>query len=180
VKRVEIRMAGYGGQGLVLAGIILAEAALAEGLNVAQTQSYGPESRGGATRSEIIIAEGEIDYPRVLQPSILLAMSQQAYVTYLPSLAREGVVVLDSTSVTSWTPGENVLAVPITAMARELVGTPVVANMVALGLVASQIGLVSAGAITEAVKRRVPRGSEEVNLKALETGFCAHRQLSIN
>ncbi|MEA3375983.1 MAG: 2-oxoacid:acceptor oxidoreductase family protein, partial [Chloroflexota bacterium] len=77
-RRYEVRLAGTGGQGTILAGIILAEAAIREGKNVVQTQSYGPEARGGASRSEIVISEGEIDHPKVLEPNVTLCMSQEA------------------------------------------------------------------------------------------------------
>ena len=98
--RYEVRLAGEGGQGMILAGIILAEAAAVyDGLNAVQTQSYGPEARGGASRSEVVIAQGEIDYPKVLNPDLVLSMSQEACDRFCDGVKEDGLVVVDSTTV---------------------------------------------------------------------------------
>src|SRR5512139_2762594 len=100
MERYEIRLSGSGGQGLILAGVILAEAAgIHDGKYVCQTQSYGPEARGGASKAEVIISDEEIDYPKAMKPDLLLAMNQRSCDTYLFDLKPNGVLVVDSTFV---------------------------------------------------------------------------------
>ncbi|RLC89501.1 MAG: 2-oxoacid:ferredoxin oxidoreductase subunit gamma, partial [Chloroflexi bacterium] len=100
VRRYEVRLAGTGGQGAILAGILLAEAAVRDGKNVVQTQSYGPEARGGASRAEVVISDGEIHYPKVLQADITLCMSQEACDRYGKRMRRGGLLILDADHVT--------------------------------------------------------------------------------
>jgi len=173
--RVEIRIAGEGGQGVILAGIILAEAAAVwQGLNATQSQSYGPESRGGASRAEVIIDEEEIDYPRVRQPHVLLALSQEALDKCLPDVRDGGVVIVDQDRVVPPAcPRRRLIEAPITRLAREKLGRAIVANMVALGVLARVSGVVTLEALRSAVAHRAPSGTEEVNLRALELGYHA-------
>jgi len=173
--RREVRLAGTGGQGAILAGILLAEAAVRDGKNVVQTQSYGPEARGGASRSEVVISEGEIDYPKVLQPSITLCMSQEACDRYSVDLARGGLLIIDADHVVR-APTTRAVRVPLTRLAREEAGREVVANVVALGLLAGLTGIVSREALEQAVQARAPKGTTEVNLKALAAGYRAAQQ----
>ncbi|NLH86708.1 MAG: 2-oxoacid:ferredoxin oxidoreductase subunit gamma, partial [Firmicutes bacterium] len=121
--RKEIRLSGYGGQGLILAGIILAEAAMRDGYEVVQSQSYGPEARGGASRAEVIISDEPIDYPKVTSPDILLLMSDQACKRFAGSVCEGGTVIVDSGLVTSVpeTPG-IVNGFPITDIAVKATG----------------------------------------------------------
>jgi 2-oxoglutarate ferredoxin oxidoreductase subunit gamma len=169
--RYEVRLAGEGGQGMILAGVILAEAAaIHDGLNAVQTQSYGPEARGGASRSEVIIARGEIDYPKVIAADLLLCMSQEACDVFYPQVKDEGCIIVDSSKV-SRIPTHRAIAVPISQIAEEVTGRQLTASIVALGLVASLTGLVSRDAMEKAVSERVPAGTEEMNLKALAAGF---------
>jgi 2-oxoglutarate ferredoxin oxidoreductase subunit gamma len=169
--RYEVRLAGEGGQGMILAGVILAEAAaIHDGLNAVQTQSYGPEARGGASRSEVIIARGEIDYPKVIAADLLLCMSQEACDVFYPQVKDEGCIIVDSSKV-SRIPTHRAIAVPISQIAEEMTGRQLTASIVALGLVASLTGLVSRDAMEKAVSERVPAGTEEMNLKALAAGF---------
>src|SRR6056297_1427968 len=96
MDRFEIRLSGAGGQGMILAGIIIAEAALhEEGLNVTQTQSYGPESRGGASRAEVVLSKEVIDFPKVINPDILVALTQKAYDKYSKDVKEDGIVIID-------------------------------------------------------------------------------------
>lgn len=174
--RMEIRLAGRGGQGQVLAGIILAEAALKAGLNAVQTQSYGPESRGGASKAEVIISDGDIDYPKVENPDLLLVMSQEALDQYGPDVKPDGVVVVDSSLVEIIPDLEaRIYQVPITQIATQEVGRVIVANIVALGVIAGITELVSDEDLEEAVLGRVPEGTEDLNRKALGTGLAAGR-----
>ncbi len=168
--RFEIRLAGEGGQGLILAGIILAEAAVYDGKNATQTQSYGPEARGGASRSEVIIADGDIDYPKVTHADLLLCMSQESCDKYFYDIKQDGVLIVD-TSYVSRVPTSKSYRVDITGLATEVTGRAITANVVALGLIVGLTGIVSRQAIEAAVVARAPRGTEELNLKALAVGL---------
>jgi len=169
--RYEVRLAGEGGQGMILAGVILAEAAAVhEGLNAVQTQSYGPEARGGASRSEVILARGEIDYPKVIAADLLLCMSQESCDRFFPQVKEEGCIVVDVSNV-SRVPSHRALGVPISEIAEQATGRRITASTVALGLVSGLTGIVSRSALEKAVTDRVPAGTEEVNLKALAAGF---------
>lgn len=169
-NRFEIRLAGAGGQGLALAGIILAEAAIYDGKNSTYTQSYGPEARGGASRSEVIIADGEIDYPKVTQADLLLCMSQEACDKYFYSIKNSGILVVDSGRLDR-VPTSKACKVDITGLAIEVTGRSIAANVVALGVIVGLTGIVSRQAIETAVAERAPKGTEEMNLKALAAGF---------
>ena len=171
-KRYEVRLAGTGGQGAILAGILLAEAAIRDGKNVAQTQSYGPEARGGASRSEVIISDGEIHYPKVIQAHITLCMSQEACDRYGSQMRQGGLLILDADHVTR-APTTRAVRVAMTDLARKVAGREIVANVVGLGVLVGLTGIVSREAIEAAIRERVPRGTEEVNLKALAAGLEA-------
>jgi 2-oxoglutarate ferredoxin oxidoreductase subunit gamma len=175
--RYEIRLAGEGGQGMILAGVILADAAAVhQGLNAAQTQSYGPEARGGASRSEVIVARGEIDYPKVMAADFLLCMSQEACDKFYIDVKEDGWILVDSSNVTR-IPSHRALAVPISDIAKEVTGRRITASMVGLGLVGGLSGVVSQSALEEAVAERVPAGTEEINLRALAAGFAEAERL---
>jgi len=171
--RYELQLAGEGGQGLILAGIILAEAAaIYDGKNAAQTQSYGPEARGGASKSEVVISDGEIDYPKVMEADMLLAMSQEACDKYFYEIKKDGLLVVDSINV-GRVPTSRAYRVPITQIAEEATGKRITANVVALGLIVGLTGVVSRKAIEAAVAARAPKGTQELNLKALHAGLDA-------
>lgn len=169
-RRFEMRLAGTGGQGAILAGIILADAAIREGKTVVQTQSYGPEARGGASRSEIVIADGEIDYPKVIKPVVTLCMSQEACDRYGEQTREGGLLILDSDHV-SRAPTTQAVHVPLTSRARDVTGRAISANVVGLGLLAGLTGIVSRESLEEAVRARVPQGTAELNLRALAAGY---------
>lgn len=171
---LQFRLSGSGGQGLILAGIILAEAAIGDGKEAVQSQSYGPEARGGSSKSEVIISEKPIHFPKVLGPDFLLAMTQEALNKYAGDLKPEGILVIDSTFVKE-VPAvfKNVYSVPITKMAKEQLGRDLFANIIALGTVAKLTKVVALEALEQAVLARVPKGTEEVNRKALRLGFDA-------
>jgi 2-oxoglutarate ferredoxin oxidoreductase subunit gamma len=170
--RYEVRLSGAGGQGLILVGKILAEAAaIYDGKNATQSQSYGPEARGGASRSEVIISDGDIDYPKATHIDLLLAMTQEAAVKYAKDVKSGGVVVLDSTFVETPPEGDfEIHSYPITGLAEEQVGRAIVANIVALGVIQKISGIVSEEAILTAIRSRVPKGTEEMNIKAFRVG----------
>lgn len=172
-KRTEIRLAGEGGQGMILAGIILAEAAaIYDGKQAVQTQSYGPEARGGASRSEVVISDGEIDHPEVLEPDMVVALSQEAYKKFGASVRAGGFLVVDDEKVTC-EPSSEMFRVPVTRLAQETTGKTITANTVALGVLVGLTGVVSRQAIEKAVTARAPKGTEAMNLRALEAGFAA-------
>ena len=170
-KRFEIRLAGAGGQGMILAGLILAEAAaIHDGKNASQSQSYGAEARGGASRSEVIISDSEIIYPKVTDADLLLCMSQEAYDRYSHELRKDSILIVDSVNVER-VPAGRAYWVPITEIAEEATGRRITANMVGLGLVVGLTRVVSRRAIEAAVLARAPQGTEEMNLKALAAGL---------
>jgi len=170
--RAEVRLAGEGGQGLILAGVILAEAAAVyDGLNATQTQSYGPEARGGASKSEVVISDEQIDYPKVIEADFLLAMSQEACDRYVGNLKREGLLIVDSAHVTRLPLGRSAVQAPITQLAEEATGRRITANVVALGILVGLSGVVSRQAVEAAVKARAPKGTEELNARALAAGL---------
>src|SRR5574340_198439 len=153
--RYEIRLAGSGGQGLILAGIILAEAAgIYGGKFVCQTQSYGPAARGGASKAEVVISEAEIDYPKAIRPDVLVALNQASLDKYLADLKPGGVLLVDADLVRE-VPREGAVAIPFTRLAREKAGKEMMANIVALGVLAAVTGAVSPEGLKAAVLNRV-------------------------
>lgn len=170
---MELRLSGSGGQGLILIGIILAEAAILDNKLAIQSQSYGPEARGGASKAEVIISENIIHYPKVTSPDVVLAMSQEAANKYHADLKPEGTLIVDTTYVKELPAGtKNVLQFPITALAHEKLGKILFANIIALGAIVALTKAVSREALITAVLNRVPKGTEEVNKQALELGFA--------
>lgn len=171
-EQVELRLGGKGGQGLILAGIILAEAAIRDGHNAVQSQSYGPEARGGASHAEVIIGHGTIHYPVVTRPGVLLVMSQEACDKFAGDLKRGGVLIADSTYVRDIPAVDGVVyRLPLSRAAREQAGKEMVANVVALGALTRITGIVSRQALADALLARVPGGTGELNRKALDLGW---------
>lgn len=170
-NQIEIRLSGSGGQGLILGGIILAESALIDGKNAVQSQSYGPEARGGASKAEVIISEDEINYPKVRQCDLLLCLTQTACDKYFKSLKKDGILIIDEKVVPPTEEGIKVYKVPIIRTAIEKINNKMVSNIVALGVIQGITDLVTKQSLEEAVFNRVPRGTEELNKKALEEGL---------
>jgi len=184
LDRYEIRLSGTGGQGLVLAGIILAEAAgIYEGKHVVQTVSYGPAARGGTSRADVVVSDGEIDYPKAIGLDLLLAMSQMAYDESASDLKPTGILVVDSQLVTE-VKTVRVVKIPFTQIAREKCGREQMANIVALGALSRLIpamptgaGVVSPGSLEAAVLTRVPKETEELNRRAFQEGLEAVKEI---
>jgi 2-oxoglutarate ferredoxin oxidoreductase subunit gamma len=170
--RCEVRLAGTGGQGAILAGVVLAEAATRDGKNVVQTQSYGPEARGGASRSEVVISDSPIDYPKVLTPNVTVCLSQEACDRYARRTPRGGLLILDTDRITR-APTVRAVGLPLATLARISAGREVAANIVALGLLGGLTGIVSRASLESAVRDRAPRGTVEANLEALGEGYSA-------
>lgn len=171
--RVEVRFAGFGGQGIIKSGIIVAAAAsIHAGKNSVQTQSYGPESRGGACKSEVVISEEEIDFPKVVQPDVLILMSQHAYNEYAADVKPSGTVIIDPDMIPTEKNLENatVFRVPATKIAEEL-GRRIVANIVMLGALVAITRLLDENAVKESIRENIPKGTEELNLTAFEKGY---------
>ena len=174
--RIEVRLAGSGGQGLILAGLVLAEAAgVFDGREVAMVQSYGPEARGGASKAEVIISDVPIDYPLCSQVDVLLALNQEAADSYCWDLKAGAWVLIDKDLVLH-PPSSKAIALPFTAVARDKLKRIMVANVVALGAISELTGLVTRRALEKSLLTRVPPGSEELNKKALSLGAKLARQ----
>jgi 2-oxoglutarate ferredoxin oxidoreductase subunit gamma len=171
--RYELRLSGEGGQGLVLAGKILAEAAaIYDDHNATQSQSYGPEARGGASKSEVIISDGEIDYPKAENLDLLLALTQEAFDKYVGDLKPGGMLVIDKDAVTNLPDGDwKLVKVSLVNLAREKVGKAIVANIVALGMIVRLMKVVTEEAAEQAILARVPKGTEDLNLRAFRLGL---------
>ena len=181
MNRLEIRMSGFGGQGIIRSGEIVGKAAvLYDDRYATFTQSYGPESRGGACAAQVAIADDpvELSYPHVIDPSILVVMSQGGYNKYVPDFRRDGLLIVDNSLVEldEAAEGLQILGVPATRMAEEL-GRRIVANVVMLGFVAAVTDVASPEAIKQAVLDSVPKGTEELNERAFDTGFQYGREM---
>lgn len=175
-SRYEIRLSGSGGQGLILMGIILAEAiGIYDGKCVAQTQSYGPEARGGSSKSEVVVSDEEIDYPKAMKLDLLLAMNQKSCDEFYPDLKPDGLLIVDSTFVTQ-VPTPKAFQIPFTRIAREKFKREVVANIVALGALSQLTPVVTTKSIESAVLARVPKGTEKLNRDALKAGISAAKR----
>lgn len=177
VERYEIRLCGSGGQGLILAGLILAEAAAVyDGKNAVQTQSYGPESRGGFSSSVVIISNQDIDYPKATKVDVLLALTQETVNRYSGDIKDDGILIVDEEMVRDVPVGKyKIYRLPIIAIARTKVGKLIVANIVALGVIIGLTKVVSIDTIKKSLFSKIPKGTERLNFMALEAGVDSAR-----
>ena len=158
MNKMELRLAGSGGQGVILASVILAEAAVQSGKYTAQSQSYGPEARGGACRAETLISDSPIGFTKVQQPSFLMALTQKALDTYSPALPEDCLVLVDeSLTVPETLSGCRVLSLPILRTARETVGRAQTANVLAVGCVNTLLGITDMETLKKATLLHVPQ-----------------------
>jgi 2-oxoglutarate ferredoxin oxidoreductase subunit gamma len=158
---------------------VLAQAiATIDGGNVVQTQSYGPEARGGASRADLVISDSEIYYPKPMSLNLLLAMTQEACDNYFKDLKEDGLLVIDSHLVTQ-VPTSRFVGFPYIQLAKNEIGVPMVANVIALGTICSLTNIVSEKALTEVVRMRAPRGTGEKNLEALKLGLKLGKQAKV-
>ena len=177
--RKDIRIAGFGGQGIILAGIVIGKAAaLHDGIHAVQTQSYGPEARGGASRTEVVISNEEIDYPKVQNPDIFVAMSHTALMAYLDDLKDGGILIVDPDMITEeevmpFVKKHNIklFKAPATRTAADEIGIKIVANIVMIGAITRITKVVSEQSARNAVAESVPPGTEEKNLAAFDAGL---------
>jgi len=159
---------------MILLGVIYGEAAVLDGLNAVQTQSYGPEARGGASKSEVVISEGEISYPHATKLDLLLCLSQQACDKYSEDLKPEGLLVADSFFVGD-VRAANTRLIPFTRISEEKFSRRVFTNIIALGAIAELTSYVSVAAIVESIKKNVPAGTAGLNIRAFDEGREAAR-----
>jgi len=172
--RFEVRFAGFGGQGIISAGRITGKAAaIFDGKDAVMMQSYGPEARGGACNSDLVISDAAIGYPQLKQPDILVVMSQEAYEKYGQDINPDGTLLVDADLVVMGEyppPVERVYAIPATRLAEGL-GKKIVANVVMLGALVAITGVVSRKAMLEAILSSVPPRTKELNERAYATGY---------
>ncbi len=176
--KYSIRLSGAGGQGLIQAARILAEAAaIYDNKNAAESCSYGPEARGSASRAEIVISDEAIDYPKVESIDFLMALTQEAFDKHIKDLGPTGIVVTDSHVKTCDTvKGRKVFSVPFTEIAEKECGKPAMINIVAVGFFAEVSGIIGRKSIRQALLARVPKTSEDTYIKAYEAGLKAAAQ----
>jgi 2-oxoglutarate ferredoxin oxidoreductase subunit gamma len=173
MARTRIIFSGSGGQGVITASIILAEAAaLYEGLNAVQAQSYGPEARGGATRADVIISETDIRFPKVTQPNILVCLTQEAYNRFSGIIRPGGLLMTDSHFVIQQRKVDaHQVEVGIYKAVMEEIGRPIVLNICMLGALLGLEEVVKPESLMKVLKDRVPRDFLDMNVQALELGI---------
>jgi 2-oxoglutarate ferredoxin oxidoreductase subunit gamma len=173
MQLTEIRVAGFGGQGVILSAIVLGKAAsIYQHAFATMTQNFGPEARGGACSAQLIVSDSPVLYPYVTRPDILVVMSQEAYVRFSPELKDGGILIVeqDMVRVSDLPAAVKVYSVPATRIAEEL-GKRMVLNSVMVGFFTAVTGLLEANAVRDAVADSVPASFRELNLKAFEKGF---------
>ncbi|MBS1858948.1 MAG: 2-oxoacid:acceptor oxidoreductase family protein [Acidobacteria bacterium] len=171
----EIRIAGFGGQGVILAASVIGKAvAIFEGGYSTMTQSFGPEARGGSSSAQVILSSDPILYPYVTSPDILVVMSQEAYTRFTPQLKPGGILIMENELVqpgqVAAPEGVHVFGVPATRLAEEL-GRKVVLNIVMVGFFGAVTNLVDPDALRKAVEDSVPPAMQKLNLAAFDKGF---------
>ncbi|MGA2435915.1 MAG: 2-oxoacid:acceptor oxidoreductase family protein [Bryobacteraceae bacterium] len=174
MQLTEIRIAGFGGQGVILSAMIIGKAAsIFEAGYATLTQSFGPEARGGASSAQVILSPNPILYPYVANPDILVVMSQEAYTRFTPDLKPGGMLIVEESMVriSDLPSGIRVFGVPATMLAEEL-GKRMVLNVVMVGFFAAVANLLSHDALRDAVADSVPPAMKDLNLKAFDKGFA--------
>ncbi len=171
-KQYELRLSGSGGQGCILAGIILARAAVHDKRRATQTQSYGPESRGGYSRADVIISDEEIYFPEATSFDCLLALTQEACDVYLFDLKEKGILIIDTTFVKNLSlVSEFTYEVPFTDIAQEKLGSPISTNILSLAFLVKITKVVKEESLRQAIAESVKPAFLSLNLKAMELGF---------
>jgi 2-oxoglutarate ferredoxin oxidoreductase subunit gamma len=169
--RHDIRVAGFGGQGMLLAGLLIGKAAaLYDGKEAVLTQSYGPEARGGASNADVIIDDEPIDYPLITNPDHFVPMFQEAYERYRPSMVKDGILLIESDLVRPFADEGPYRGIPATRIAEEL-GRRIVANVVMVGFFSGASGLISPQAGEQAIRNTLRPRLVDLNLKAFNAGY---------
>lgn len=171
--KYELRFSGSGGQGVILAGLIFAEGAgIDEKMNVVQTQLYGAATRGEISKTEIIISDQKINYIKVRMADLLLAMNQDSYNAYKDNVKDDGIILIDSFYVKDYNKEDKrIIALPLSETSIKITNREIATNIVSLGVVTILSKIVSKDSMKNAVLRRVPKGTEEMNIAALNAGF---------
>ncbi len=174
MARIELQIGGFGGQGVILAGLVIARAlSLYDKREAVFTQSYGPEARGGASSSGVVVDDSKVDYPYPTKPDIMVIMSQEAFTTYFPKLKKGGTLIIERDLVKIDGKPEGVgefHSIPATKIAEEL-GNRIVANIVMVGFITKVTGIVTKESAKKAVLEMVPKKVKALNEKAFETGY---------
>jgi len=172
-SRFEVRIAGLGGQGIVTAGVMIGRAAsVFGGKNVTLAQSYGPESRGGASKVEVIVSDEKINYPKLRKPSLVAVMSQEAYRKNVGDLTGDTIVIIDPDMIQDdqLNHTAKTYRVPVTSIAERL-GKKIVSNMVMVGAIIGLTNMVDTAAVEKAIAKYTPRGTEQLNITAFKSGY---------
>lgn len=172
--KIGVRIAGAGGHGLVTAAIVLADGATRAGLNVCQTQSYGPEARGGGAHADILISEGKIAHPKIVRADILVALTQEACASFAKALKDGGILIIDAEAVAPRVSGK-ILSLPLLALAREHFGGETYCGVMATGAISALIDALPPNLLEEAVAARLPKPTVAANARAFNLGrqLCA-------
>ena len=173
MQELRVKISGFGGQGIILSSYIVGKAAsIFDGKHASMTQAYGPEARGGACSSQVVISDEEIDYPLVDIANVLIAMSQEAYDKFLPILKKNGILLYDTDLVKELQPHDGIIvkAIPATRLAEEM-GKKIVANIVMLGFASVQTKIATYEAMKSAIKESVPAKFTKLNLAAFQIGY---------
>jgi 2-oxoglutarate ferredoxin oxidoreductase subunit gamma len=173
MSRFELRIAGLGGQGIVTAGVMIGRAAsVFGGKNVTLAQSYGPESRGGACKVEVIVSDEKISYPKLRKPSLVAVMSQEAYRMNISDLSGDTIVIIDPDMIEDdqLNHTARTYRVPATRIAERL-GKKIVSNMVMVGAIIGLTSMVDTAAVEKAIAKYTPRGTEQLNITAFRNGY---------
>ncbi len=174
MERTELKVSGYGGQGVIMAAYVIGKgASLFDGLEATLTQSFGPEARGSACSAQVIVHDQKILYPYIRAPRILISMSQEAYTKFEPEMDPNGRLLIDEDLVKPNPPRDNIqiYSIPATRLAEEL-GRKIVLNIVMVGFYSSICSdVIKPESMRKSVESSVPAGTEELNLKAFDTGF---------
>lgn len=181
VERYECRFAGFGGQGLISAGIILSDAMIRQGKLAVQTQSYGPEARGGSSKSEVVISDYEISFPEVSSPDMYVALTEEAYNKYLTEVKPNSIIIADTTYFKPDPPeGCKLVALPISEICTAEIGDVRTANIYSLGLIAGLVDFIDYDCLKDAVLARMAPKIHAINMKALEAGLTKGRAFKYN
>lgn len=168
----QVRLCGFGGQGVILAGLILGHAGIADGKWVASSSTYGPSARGGACRSDVVISDQSIVFPQVIKIDVLVSLSQQGYDRYIGGFKDSScIVIYDGEIVPKEIKDLKQVQIPATKTAVEELGNEIVANMIILGSMVEMTNVVRKEALMRATKERVPERFRDLNLRAIEIGF---------
>jgi len=173
MSRTEIKIGGFGGQGVILSGYIIGRAAsIYDTKNATMIQSFGPEARGSACSAQLIVADDGIDYPYIIAPNIMIVMSQEAYTKFSPEIATGGILITEEELVNPLNLRKDLkhFSIPATRLAEEL-GRKMVLNIVMMGYMTAVTKLIDKEAMRKAVQASVPKGTEELNLKAFDKGY---------